>query len=431
MTSSILRGVDRAAFAVALAVRLRAQGVSVGATAIEDFTRALADAPPDSRARLYWTARVTLVRRHSELAAFDAVFAAVFADAVLAMDPNARRKALASTFGSDDSFAAVAGTPEQIQSGAGLPWVTLPPTVDSAEESDSPLVVPERLPTALVGLLDVPFEQLRPQDMELLGRWLAAAARTWPTRRSRRLAVDRRGRRVAIRPTLARSRRTGWEPIGLVRVKQVDKPRPVVMLCDVSQSMQAQASAYFHLMRALALTADAEVFAFATRLTRLTPVLTHRSAEAAIAEATAKVLDRFGGTRIASNLQALLTSYHGGSVRGAIVVIGSDGWDGDTPEALAAAMARLQRRAHRVIWMNPRASAPGFQPQVATMAAALPYCDALLAADTFRSLSRVITEIARSNSPGSSSPGSSSPGSSSPGSSSTGSRRSRGETAPG
>ncbi|MEO9221194.1 MAG: VWA domain-containing protein [Mycobacteriaceae bacterium] len=416
MNAAILRGVDRAAFAVALAVRLRAHGVSVGATAIEDFTRALAQSPPDSRARLYWTARVTLVRSHSELAAFDAVFAAVFADAVLAMDPNARRKALISTFGSDDSFAAVAGTPQETQSGAGLPWVTLPPTVDSAEESDSPLVVPERLPTALVGLLDVPFEQLRPQDMELLGRWLASAARTWPTRRSRRLAVDRRGRRIAIRPTIARSRRTGWEPISLVRVKQVDRPRPVVMLCDVSQSMQAQASAYFHLMRALALTADAEVFAFATRLTRLTPVLTHRSAEVAIAEATAKVLDRFGGTRIASNLQALLASHHGGSVRGAIVVIGSDGWDSDTPEALAAAMAHLQRRAHRVIWMNPRAAAPGFQPRVATMAAALPYCDALLGADSFRSLSRVITEIARSSSPGSSS---------------TGSRRSKGGTAPG
>lgn len=392
---ALLRGVDRAAFAVALATRLRARGVSVGATAVEDFVRALAASPPDSQSRLYWTARVTLVRRHSELAAFDAVFAAVFSDAFLDMDPNARRTPLASTFGEDDSFVAVEGTSPDEESGAGLPWTTLPPIVAEAEDSESPLAVPERLPSEVAALADVPFEQLSTRDMELLGRWIESAVRVWPSRRSRRFAVDTRGRRVAVRPTIARSRRTGWEPIELVRVKQVDKPRRVVMLCDVSQSMRAQAAAYLHLMRALALTVDAEVFAFATMLTRLTTVLKHRSAERAIDEATTKVTDRFGGTRIASNLQTLLASHHGGALRGAIVIIGSDGWDSDTPEELAAAMARLRRRAYRVIWINPRASAPGFEPRVATMAAALPFCDEFLPADSFRSLAQVVVEVSR------------------------------------
>jgi len=100
-------------------------------------------------------------------------------------------------------------------------------------------------------------------------------------------------------------------------------------------------------------------------------------------QATALVTDRFGGTRIATNLRALLASRHGNAVRGAVVIIGSDGWDSDPPEAIAAAMARLQRRAHRVVWMNPRAGAPGFAPTVSTMAAALPYCAELLPADTF------------------------------------------------
>jgi len=167
------------------------------------------------------------------------------------------------------------------------------------------------------------------------------------------------------------------------------------MLCDVSQSMQAQASAYLHLARALALRADAEVFAFATTLTRLTPVLAERSAEVAIEQASAKVGDRFGGTRIASNLTVLLGSHHAGALRGAVVIIGSDGWDSEPPHQLAAVMARLNRRAHRVIWMNPRASAPGFEPRVATMAAALPYCDEFLPADTFASLQRVLAAVAR------------------------------------
>jgi uncharacterized protein with von Willebrand factor type A (vWA) domain len=159
-----------------------------------------------------------------------------------------------------------------------------------------------------------------------------------------------------------------------------------VLLCDVSESMRAQATAYLHLMRAFTVIADAEVFAFATTLTRLTVALRHTSAAEAVAQASAAVTDRFGGTRIATNLRALLASHHGDAVRGAVVVIGSDGWDSDPPAELAAAMARLRRRAYRIVWLNPRAGAPGFGPQVAAMAAALPYCDRLLPAGTFHEL---------------------------------------------
>src|SRR6185437_15551437 len=106
-------------------------------------------------------------------------------------------------------------------------------------------------PSGLEGLVDTPFEELNPADMALLGSWLESALATWPTRRSRRTAVDRSGPRVALRPTVARARGTGFEPIHLVRVRPTRKPRRIVMLCDVSQSMQAQALAYFHLMRAL------------------------------------------------------------------------------------------------------------------------------------------------------------------------------------
>jgi uncharacterized protein len=392
---AILRGVDRAAFAVALAARLRSRGVPVDFTAIDDFVRGLAALPPDSRSRLYWTARISLVRRHSEIAAFDAVFAAAFDDAVLELDPNARRRSLPSApAGEDETLLPVRTDAAEDETGAGLPWVTLPTVVGAADGSDRDFSVPQRLPSEIAGLADAPFDELSGPEMELLSRWLTSARAGWPTRRSRRVATDPRGHRVALRPTIARSRRTGWEPIELVRVRPVAKPRRVVMLCDVSQSMQAQAGAYLHMMRALTLSADAEVFAFATTLTRLTGALAHRSAELAIEQATAKVLDRFGGTRIATNIQALLSSHHGGSVRGAVVIVASDGWDSDSPEQLGAAMARLKRRAYRVIWMNPRAAAPGFEPRVATMAAALPYCDRHLPADTFRSLARVIAEIA-------------------------------------
>ena len=135
------------------------------------------------------------------------------------------------------------------------------------------------------------------------------------------------------------------------------------------------------------------MFAFAATLPRLTAVLAHTSAETAIEEATGRVEDRFGGTRIAANLRALLASRHGERCRGALVVVASDGWDTDPPEAMVAAMARLRRRAHRIVWLNPRLAAPGYEPRVGGMAAALPFCDAVLPADTVSGLADVVAAI--------------------------------------
>jgi uncharacterized protein with von Willebrand factor type A (vWA) domain len=395
LASVLLRGVDRASFATAFAVRLRQHGIPVGLTSIEAFTRALVASQPDSMSSLYWAARIALVRKQSELAAFDAVFEAVFAQASFLVERPAQRAQRLSP-GPEDAWLSVPKPVDVQAEPGGLPWVTLPLVVSSSEDSDSDTGVPERLPSELEGLADLPFDQLSEPEMELLARWLEATLTTWPTRRSRRRASGPGGRHVALRPTIARSRRTGWEPIELVRVRPVRKPRKVVMLCDVSQSMQPQIAAYFHLMRALTVVAGGEAFAFATSLTRLTPVLRNKSTALAIEQATEKVTDRFGGTRIAASVNALLSSHHGNAVRGGIVVVGSDGWDSEPPQQMAVAMARLHRRAHRVIWMNPRVAASGFAPLVGAMAAALPFCDQLMPADDFRSLAAVVAELGRS-----------------------------------
>lgn len=364
--------------------RLRRAGIAVGVTDVDAFVRALAVCPPVSRDQLYWTARVSLVRRQADLAAFDRVFGGVFSDAVMKMP----RRSVGPRGDSFVSLPAVEGSPD----GGGLPWATLPPVVGDAEEAPTGRRVPERRPSALAAAADRPFEDLDDAQVALLGEQLRVAG--WPARRTRRLRTGDTGRRIALRPTLTRARRTGWEPVALVRSRPVRRPRRVVLLCDVSQSMQAQATAYLHLMRAFATVADAEVFAFATTLTRLTVVLRHTSAVAAVARAGEIVTDRFGGTRIAANLRALLASHHGNAVRGAVVVIGSDGWDSDPPAELAAVLARLRRRAYRIIWMNPRAGVAGFAPEVGAMAAALPFCDRLLPAGTFADLTRVTEEIA-------------------------------------
>jgi uncharacterized protein with von Willebrand factor type A (vWA) domain len=394
---SVLAGVDRATFATALGDRLRRAGVPVTLRSMTTFADALATRFPATLDELYWTARLTLVARHDELADFDRVFEAAFRDAVLPLDPHSRRTAPEEPpAGVDDVLTPVAWPKVRDENDGGLPWHTLPRVRNAERDDPAGRPLPDPLPSAVAAVADTPLDELDPAELALLERWLAASADRWPTRRSRRTRVHPSGRRLALRETMAASRRTGWEPIELRYRRQVRRPLTVTLLVDVSQSMQAWSSAYLHLMRAFARTRRAETFAFSTALTRLTPALSHRSATAAVAQASAQVVDRYGGTHLASCLAELLASRHGSTVRGGVLVIASDGWDADPPELMAATMAKAARRARRIVWLNPRSSAEGFEPLVGSMAAALPYCDAFLPADRLTALPAVLDAIAGS-----------------------------------
>lgn len=398
--SGLFPAIDHAAFATALGMRLRGLGAGVGPTAISDLVLALQAAFPRTRDELYWLARVTLVSTKDDLAIFDHVFAAVFDGASLPTDPAARRR--------PQELPPSAGRPAQQRPGLGpsddvrssVPWVT-PRAAHASPEPTQERLMPELRPSTLAGWAELPFERLDELQLEELGRWVQRTEPDWPMRRHRRTSPDPRGRRVALRRTLTRARRTGLEPVVLARESPTPRPRRVVMIIDVSQSMQSCTTAYLHLMRVLVRHRDAEIFAFGTQLSRMTTELRDSSVVAAIDAATEAVTDRFGGTRIATNLQRLLDSRHASLLRGAVVVIASDGWDGDPPDWMSSAMARLARRAYRVVWLNPRAAAPGFAPDVGSMAAALPHCDRMLAAGTFASLRDAITQIGRLTEPAS------------------------------
>ena len=390
----LLRGADRAVLVVALAERLRARGVPVTMTAMRAFADALAAAPPAQVPRLYWLARLTLVKRAHDLETFDRVFHAAFAEAVLEADPQARRTGVDPPPAPEDAAVPVPGHRGAEDGSGGMPWHTLPRPVAEEEDEAGGHTLPELMPSAVARIADTPLERLDEDELALLGRWLEASAHRWPTRRSRRLRVRPTGRRVALRETVAASRHTGWEPMELKRYHHVTRPLTVTLVCDLSGSMQACSTAYLHLMRAFARTGRAEAFAFSTSLTRLTPALTNRSAEAAVAQANDLVTDRFGGTHLAGCLRELLASRHGNALRGGVLVVASDGWDSDDPAALAAVLARVARRTRRIVWLNPRAAAAGFEPLVGSMAAALPYCDVFLPAHTLRALPEVFDAIA-------------------------------------
>jgi len=170
-----------------------------------------------------------------------------------------------------------------------------------------------------------------------------------------------------------------------------------VLVCDVSRSMQPYTGIYLHLMRATALRQAGfrpEIFAFSTTLTRLTPVMAHRSPEVALARANAKVVDRYGGTHLGRSIAELLSPPHGSALRGAVVVVASDGWDSDSPEVLDHALARLKRRAAHLVWLNPRAGAQDFQPLAGSMAVALPYCEVFLPAHSLTGLRDLFDALA-------------------------------------
>lgn len=387
MTSAaLLRGVDLAAFAAGLVARLRAGGVAVAASGPTAFVAAMRALVPVSRPQLYWTARLTLVNRVEDLPAFDAVFDAVFADAVLPVDPITLRAQRGVAAG---PVPAVGHRDANGPQASGLPWTTRPPSLRAADTVDEVAGIPDVLPSRIVARGDVSFEEFDDADLRVIGTWLEQAVAFWPMRRTLRAETHRHGKRIDLRATMRDARKTGWEPAVLTRTRPRRRRRRLVLVCDVSRSMQPYTAIYLHLMRATALRQAGfhpEVFAFSTTLTRLTAVMAHRSPEAALVKANAKVADRYGGTHLGEAIAELLQPPHGAALRGAVVMIASDGWDSDPPELLSRSLARLTRRAAHLVWLNPRAAAPGFQPLAGSMAAALPYCDVFLPAHSLSGL---------------------------------------------
>ncbi|HTQ22318.1 VWA domain-containing protein [Mycobacterium sp.] len=392
----LLRGVDLAAFAAALVARLRRAGVSVSASGQATFAQALQYLVPQTTSAMYWAARLSLVNRMEDLAGFDAVLQEVFGS----IQPGDTRSA--------ESVLPIAGpkTPAAgiVQPAAGssnasaekLPWVTRTVT-DQGGVANTNVLVPDLLPSRIAALADEPFDQFDPEDLRRLGSWLEASVQRWPRRRSLRLERSPHGKRIDLRATMNASRRTGWESLTLARTRPRRRPRRIVLVCDVSRSMQPYAAIYLHLMRAAVLRQARirpEVFAFSTSLTRLTAVLSHRSAEVALERANTKVTDRYGGTFIGRSIGALLAPPHGNALRGAVVIIASDGWDSDPPDVLQHALARLRRRAQLLVWLNPRAAHSAFQPLAGSMAAALPYCDLFLPAHSLAGLQQLFEALA-------------------------------------
>jgi uncharacterized protein len=377
---------DLPAFTAAFNRRVLSAGLPTSPALAVRFAEALALVRPVSRRRLYWTARAVFVSDRSQVRAFDAVFREVFNGSPPPPgprdDPPARTAAAESELTSAEPSGALSASPGDFSSGSGSPG-------GEAEEEEVPVALG---PSDEEVLREKRFDALSAHELarlyELMSRMQVAA----PLRRTRRAEHHRHGERIDLRRTLRGALRTGGDPARLRRRRRRIVPRRIVMLCDISGSMEPYARAY---LQFLTCARAAEAFVFATRLTRVTRALASRNPDRAIQNAAAAAPDWSSGTRIGDALKAF-TDRHGrrGMARGAVVVILSDGWERGDPAVVAREMQRLRRLAHRIVWVNPRASASEFTPRAGGMAAALPYCDALVSGHNLASLAEVVDAIA-------------------------------------
>jgi uncharacterized protein with von Willebrand factor type A (vWA) domain len=386
--------IDLPALASALGRALHDAGVPATPERAARFARAVALAPPADRDRLYWTARAVFVSDRDQLAAFDGVFGRVFdglADPAEARgDPNA--PALPGEEAGQRRSAGEGEAPGEA-GGGSLPRSQLGASREGdGENGDREL--PALGASAAERLAGRDFAELDRDELRALGRLMRELAIAPPPRRTRRAKRHRRGDRLDVRATLRAGHRTGGDPARRIRRLRTREPRRLVVICDVSGSMEAYARAFLQFLHAAVGGADAEAFVFATRLTRLTKALRARNPDLALERATATARDWSGGTRIGESLRRF-NDEHGrrGMARGAVVVIVSDGWERGDPALLGEQMRRLRRLAHRVVWVNPRKARTRFRPTTGGMAAALPSCDAFVSGHSLQALHEVVLAI--------------------------------------
>jgi len=398
---------DVAAMATGLGIALHTAGLPVGPDRCERLARAVTVMGATSVAELRACALATMVSDPSQMATFNRVFDALFGG------PSPFRNQLPPA-GPAFQRADPDGSPQPAQPPGGqvdpsrLPsgW-HVSDAAPAAADGDEPLAegpALRRVASATERLRGRDFTELSPGELRQLVTLMREMTLAIPPRRTRRYRPARDGKRPDLRRTLRLARRSGGEAIRFARRAPRVRPRRLVVLCDISGSMEPYARALLMLLyvlnagqvrggdgRGLNRT---EVFSFATRLTRLTPALAAASPDTMLAKAGEAAPDWSGGTRIGAAVKEFNDRYGcRGMARGAVVLIISDGWETGEPELLGAQMARLSRVAHRIVWANPRTQSPRYRPEVGGMAAAWPYCDAVVSAHNLDALDDLLSAL--------------------------------------
>jgi uncharacterized protein with von Willebrand factor type A (vWA) domain len=371
---------DLADVAAQFGAALRAAGLPVGPGRTERFAAAVTVARPSTPRALYLCALTTLVSTRDHALILHAVFEQIFGD-LSGAGPSA-----------EPDLAGVGGLPDS--SSEHLLAAAAKAAQERDDEPDREIAQPY-LGTSAERLASKDFADLSDAELISVATLMRRIILALPERRSRRQRRRPGGRRTDMRATLRQARRTGGDAYRLIGRVPARRQRRLVVLCDISGSMEPYARAMIQLLYCATGAAGAEVFTFATRLTRLTPVLARTLPGVALHRAGQTAPDWLGGTKIGSALKDFNDHYgRRGMARGAVVVIISDGWETGDPELLRREMERLSLVAYRIVWVNPRTKSSAYEPLAGGMAAAWPHCDAVVSAHTVEALDELTAALA-------------------------------------
>jgi uncharacterized protein len=394
---------DAAALAASVGAALRAAGLPAGTGRCERLARALTVLRASTVADVHACALATMVSDPSQLDTFERVFADLFGTDGPVRPPDPAGPALMDAEPGDAYPPPGSGQESAAASPVSVPGFApasgREPDITN-DDGDSRSV--NRIASAAERLASRDFAGLSDDELRELAALMRELVVSVPPRSTRRYAPSRGGKRPDLRRTLRLARRTGGEPVRLAHRTTRTRPRRLVVLCDISGSMEPYARALLQLMYCASRgaagpggRARTEVFTFATRLTRLTRALTAASPQTLLAKAAQAAPDWSGGTRIGVALKEFNDRYGArGMARGAVVLIISDGWETGDPVLLGGQMARLSRIAYRIVWANPRTQSPRYRPEVGGMAAAWPYCDAVVSAHSLNALDELLSALA-------------------------------------
>ncbi len=355
---------------------LRRLGLDAGPANVLDMVRATEHVHIGRRGEFYQAARSIFVHRRQDLPIFDEAFN------VFWRKPNTARSGMdLRSMGEQRRYRK-----PQVSAGRDEPMDDSLALEGDADDDSVSRIDLTRTYSAREVLRQKDFSQFSGQEISEARRMMAALRWDLGRRRTRRM-IPGDGAGFDLRRSLRRSLQYGGEIFELAKRGPKVRPRSLVLICDVSGSMERYTRMLLHFIHTIAAGQPIEAFLFATRLTRITRQLRYRSIDQAITEVSHAVPDWAGGTRIGEAVKAFNYQWVRRTLRGqAIVMIISDGWDRGDPELLARETSRLQRSCHRLIWLNPLLGSPGYQPLTLGMQAALPYVDDFLPVHNLNSL---------------------------------------------
>lgn len=383
--------------AVGFGRALRRSGLPVDLAAAIDFARSLEIVDIGDRQQVRAAGEAIFVRRKDDIdpyhAVFDQYWRARFELGPEAMLEDGWEELVPDEGGEAGPQPPMAGD-ERMEQGDDRSGMPLPGDHDEQGEEGDPdaLSISPDAYSKLEALRHREFDRMTPAELRDAERLVDLLVPKLEKRRTRRYELHPHGRRIAPRAMFRSNLGTGGEILRWVWRRPVKRPRPLVVICDISGSMERHSRLLLRFVQALAAqsTVHTESFVFGTRLTRVTRLLRDRDRDRALARVADSVTDWAGGTRIGESFHEFNVKWARRSLRtSGVVIVVSDGWDRGDPALVAVEAARLRRNCHRLVWLNPLAGTAGYQPLAAGMRAAFPYIDDFLAAGTVASLERL------------------------------------------